>query len=288
MNDLNGILLVDKPKGLTSQQVLSKIKNILHLRKIGHCGTLDPLSTGLLVSLVGKATKLSDYLLSDCKEYACEILIGKGSDTYDITGKILDTKKVDVITNIDDVLSSFLGSTKQIPPMYSGIKQNGMKLYQLARLGLNVARKARDIEIKEIKRTSPLIYENGGCRFTFNATVSKGTYIRSLCCDIGKKLGYPALMVNLKRLSSGAFSLDDAYNLADIENGNFKLRDALSCVKPDLIHEINKDVYLDVLNGRRIKIKSGLDTVFLSYNNELVGIYQKDGKEYKAKRVWKQ
>ena len=135
MNEINGILLVDKPKGITSQSLLTKIKKQLQVKKIGHAGTLDPLATGLMVVLLGSATKLSDYLLNNEKEYQCEILIGKSSNTEDITGSIVDSKEVKRITDVEKVLNSLIGTLKQVPPMYSSIHHNGIKLYELARQG---------------------------------------------------------------------------------------------------------------------------------------------------------
>ena len=294
MDSVNGIILVNKPKGWTSQDVLSKLKKHFHVDRIGHAGTLDPLATGLLVVLLGSSTKLSDYLLSDEKEYECEILIGKSSDTEDITGTIIDTKDVTApIENIDEVLNKLIGTLEQAPPMYSSVRYNGRKLYELARDGIVVERKKRNIEVRKIKKIKELQYENNECRFTFNASVSKGTYRRTLCVEIGNRVGYPALMSGLKRIKSGKFHLENSYELSDILDDKYQILSNYSAIEgKDNIVVINEFIYNRVLNGMKIRVESNYEIIFLVHNNELVGIYEKDSsytdtnKSYKAKRVW--
>lgn len=294
MDNVNGIILVNKPKDWTSQDVLSKLKKHFHVDRIGHAGTLDPLATGLLVVLLGKYTKLSDYLLSDEKEYECEILIGKSSDTEDITGTILETKEVKLIENIDSVLNDLIGTLEQEPPMYSSVRYNGRKLYELARDGIVVERTKRTIEVRSINRTSKLKYEDGCCKFKFKTSVSKGTYIRTLCVEIGNRLGYPALMSELKRIKSGKFHLENSYELSQILENDYQILSGYDAISDkENIIEINDYLYNRVLNGMKIRINANYDFIFLTHNNELVGIYEKDqsysedNKSYKAKRVWK-
>lgn len=294
MDQINGIILVDKPKDWTSQDVLSKLKRYFHVDKIGHAGTLDPLATGLLVVLLGPSTKLSDYLLSDEKEYECEILIGKSTDTEDITGTILEEKYVNEhFDNIDEILNSLVGTLEQEPPMYSSVRYNGRKLYEWARDGVVVERNKRIIEVREIIRTTELTYDDNCCKFKFRTSVSKGTYIRTLCVEIGKRLGYPALMSDLKRVKSGKFNISESKKLDEILNGNYEILSNIKAIEEKKnIYFLNEYLYNRVLHGMKIRINVDYEYVYLVYNNELVGIYEKDqsysedNKSYKAKRVW--
>lgn len=287
MNEINGILLVDKPKGITSQTLLTKIKKQLHIKKIGHAGTLDPLATGLMVVLLGSATKLSDYLLNNEKQYQCEILIGKSSDTEDITGNIISIKEVKEINDVESVLNSLIGNLNQVPPMYSSIHHNGVKLYELARQGIEVERESRLIEVKNIKLISDVVYKEQCAFFSYLTTVSKGTYIRTLCTEIGNRLGYPALMNELRRVKSGKFSIEDANTLDDIENNNYHIISNYDAMKDKNIIEVDEKTYLDIMNGKMISLYSREQIVFLGYHHNLVAVYEKKGKNiYKAKRVW--
>lgn len=287
MNEINGILLVDKPKGITSQSLLTKIKKQLKIKKIGHAGTLDPLATGLMVVLLGSATKLSDYLLNNEKEYQCEILIGKSSDTEDITGKIIDSQEVTKIMDVETVLDSLIGTLKQVPPMYSSIHHNGIKLYELARQGIEVEREARTIEVKNIKLISDVIYKDRCAYFSYLTTVSKGTYIRTLCTEIGNRLGYPALMNELRRVKSGKFTINDAYTINDIIDNNYHVVSNYEAMKDKNIIEVDEMMYHNIMNGKMIKLDCEQAIVFLGYQNELLAIYEQVEKNiYKAKRVW--
>ena len=293
MDNVNGIILVNKPKGWTSQDVLSKLKRHFHVDRIGHAGTLDPLATGLLVVLLGSSTKLSDYLLSDEKEYECEILIGKASDTEDITGTILAEKPVEKIENIDEILSGLVGVLEQEPPMYSSVRYNGRKLYELARDGIVVERNKRTIEVRSINRINDVEYVDDTCKFKFNSSVSKGTYIRTLCVEIGLRAGYPALMSELKRIKSGKFHLANAYELSEVLDNKYEILSNFKAIEDkENIVTINEFLYNRVLHGMKIRVDSNYDSIYLVYNNELVGIYEKDSsysdtnKSYRAKRVW--
>lgn len=293
MDQINGIILVNKPKGWTSQDVLSKLKRYFHVDKIGHAGTLDPLATGLLVVLLGASTKLSDYLLSDEKEYECEILIGKATDTEDITGEILEEKEVKKIENIDSILNNLIGTLEQEPPMYSSVRYNGRKLYEWARDGVIVERNKRIIEVRSINRISDLNYSNNECKFSFRTSVSKGTYIRTLCVEIGLRTGYPASMSELKRIKSGKFRLENSFELTEILDGKYEILSNYSAISDkDNIVEINEYIYNRVLHGMKIRVNSDYDYIYLIHKDELVGIYEKDpsyssnNKSYRAKRVW--
>lgn len=188
---MNGLEIVDKPIKKTSFDIVREIRKKYNIKQVGHIGTLDPMATGVLVILVGGATKLSDYLMEHDKEYIATVYLGKKKDTGDSEGDTIERKDVpkDIsVEKIKEVLQSFLGKSKQIPPMYSAIKVDGKKLYNLARQGIEVKRKERDIEITEIELLEALDKNNIN-EITFRVVCSKGTYIRVLCEDIAEKLG---------------------------------------------------------------------------------------------------
>lgn len=286
---MDGILLINKEKGITSHSAISKVKRILNLKKIGHAGTLDPLATGLLVVMVNGATKLSNYLMAAKKEYLAEIIIGVSTDTLDSEGKILEIKKVESSLDIDGTLKSFLGKGTQIPPMYSAIKQDGKKLYQLARSGIEVERKSREIEIEEITRVSEISNENGLLSFSFRVVASKGTYIRTLCEDIGKRLGYPAHMSNLIRTKIGSLDIINSYTIAEIENGNFKyisMEDAMA-EYPRI--DADDKLYKLIINGAKLEndmVNSDQELIVFTYLGKLIGIYRNIDGKFRAERVW--
>lgn len=210
---MNGILLVDKPKGFTSHDVVAKLRGILHERRIGHSGTLDPMATGLLVVFVGRATRAVEFAESHEKEYIAGIRTGISTDTLDITGTVLSTCDRAVQTEaFASVLPAFLGEQEQLPPMYSAIKIEGKKLCDLARKGVEVERKPRKIWIREIEL---LGRENGD--FLLRIVCSKGTYIRTFADDVGQKLGTGAALSALRRTRAGTFSVANAYTLAEIQ-----------------------------------------------------------------------
>lgn len=188
---MNGLEIVDKPIKKTSFDIIREIRKKYNIKQVGHIGTLDPMATGVLVILVGGATKLSDYLMEHDKEYVATVYLGEKKDTGDSEGDTIERKDVpkDIsVEKIKEVLQSFLGKSKQIPPMYSAIKVDGKKLYNLARQGIEVERKERDIEITEIELLEALDKNNIN-EIKFRVVCSKGTYIRVLCEDIAEKLG---------------------------------------------------------------------------------------------------
>lgn len=213
----NGIINVYKEKGFTSHDVVAKLRGILKQKKIGHTGTLDPEAEGVLPVCLGKATKLCELLTDKDKTYEACLRLGIQTDTQDMTGKIQKEAKVSVLEDeVTNVILSFLGEYHQIPPMYSALKVNGKKLYEYAREGIEVERKPRkvtiySIEIKKIELP----------RVWFSVSCSKGTYIRTLCNDIGEKLGCFGCMETLKRTKASVFSISDSLKLSEIE----KLRD---------------------------------------------------------------
>lgn len=216
---MNGILLIDKPSGMTSHGVVARARRILGERKIGHAGTLDPLATGVLVLLVGRATKLSDFLLNKEKCYRAGILLGCETDTYDTEGTVLHRCEPQVSREqLCAVLEQFTGVQQQLPPMYSAVKQNGKKLYELARAGQEVVRQPREITVH---RLSLLSYD--GVRAEAEISCSKGTYIRTLAHDMGQALGCGACLDSLRRTASGAFTAEQAVDLEALEAGAYSL-----------------------------------------------------------------
>ncbi len=212
---INGVINVYKEAGFTSFDVVAKLRSILKQKKIGHTGTLDPDATGVLPVCLGNATKLCDMLTDKNKTYEAVMLLGKQTDTGDVSGNTISKADVSLSkAQIREAIMSFVGDYEQIPPMYSALKVNGKKLYQLARQGITVERKARPVKILDIE-ISKIDLENN--RVTFRVTCSKGTYIRTLCEDIGEKLFCPACMESLKRTRVSCFDIADAITLSEIE-----------------------------------------------------------------------
>lgn len=212
-----GFLNINKPAGWTSHDVVAKVRRFLRqetgLKKVGHAGTLDPMATGVLLLCIGDATRLSDYVMHGIKQYRAIVQFGETTDTYDAEGEILKTRDATHLTeqHILDILPQFTGQLAQIPPMYSAIKQNGKKLYELAREGKEVVRPPRDITIHQLE----LIDSDPPC-FTLDVTCSAGTYIRSLAYDMGNALETGAHLAGLIRTRSGTFSLDEAVSIETV------------------------------------------------------------------------
>ena len=210
---LDGILIGKKPSGITSHDVVDFIRRKFNIKRVGHAGTLDPMATGVLVMLLGKATKLSNTFTSDDKVYVAKVFFGKKTDTQDSQGKVIEETNIESldIEAIKKALDNFKGETEQIPPMVSAIKYKGKKLYQLARAGEIVKREPRKITISSIE-----ILDFNFPEMTFRVRCSKGTYVRTLCEDIGKSLGVPSHMSSLVRSASGDLLLDDSKSLVDV------------------------------------------------------------------------
>ena len=232
---MNGILLVDKPSGWTSNDVVCKMKGVLHERRTGHSGTLDPMATGLLPLFIGKATKAVEFAENDIKKYIAGISFGIVTDTQDISGNIISEQKC-IVTEQEflSAAEAFTGELEQIPPMYSALKQNGNRLYDLARQGIEVARKPRIINIGSIELISAI--DNG---FIFSVVCSAGTYIRTLCHDIGHYLGCGACLSSLRRIRCGGFSIDNAYKLDRIiemaeTKEELSVKDSPSLYRPEI------------------------------------------------------
>lgn len=214
-NNISGMILFDKPKGITSFKAVHKIRKILNVKKAGHCGTLDPAATGLLLILVGKATKLQDRFMKQDKVYLSSFLLGTVTDSGDMDGNVLEEKEVkDVnIEKIENAVNLFKGEIEQIPPMFSALKHKGQKLYELARKGITVERKPRKVTIHDIEIKS--FIDN---ILEIRVSCSSGTYIRTLAEDIGKVLGCGATVSELRREKIGDFSVNDALKSDELES----------------------------------------------------------------------
>ncbi len=207
-----GILIVDKPADWTSQDVVSKLRGVFHEKRIGHGGTLDPMATGVLPIFVGRATRAVEFFESAEKEYIAGLRLGVVTDTQDTTGTVLAQAPVTVTREeVAAALSAFLGAQQQLPPMYSAVKIGGQKLYELARKGREVARKPRDIVLHQLE-----LLDGAGEHYTFRVRCSKGTYVRTLCHDLGQKLGCGGCMESLRRTAAGCYTLDQAVPLAEV------------------------------------------------------------------------
>lgn len=267
MFTIDGLILINKPKGWTSHDVVNKLRNILHQKKIGHTGTLDPLATGVLPVLLGNATKLSKYLIEHDKTYIAVIKLGTKTNTGDEEGKIIENKAVDinVLENnyVKDVLNSFIGKQKQKPPIYSAIKINGKKLYEYARNNESVEIPERDIEVYEAEL---LELDKDKLEIKVQLSVSKGTYIRKLCEDISEKLGTVGYMKKLERIRVDKYYIKDSVDLEYIKENIDKINDL--CISIENIFSGNNKITLS-----KDKLKHFLNGVMLTQLCE-DGIYR--------------
>lgn len=274
---MDQLLVVNKPEGFTSRDVVNKLSKILNTKKIGHTGTLDPIATGVLVCLTGKYTKLVDLLTALDKEYVAEIKLGIKTDTGDVTGNVIDTSNKVILKNdILDVIKKFPKEYLQTVPKYSAVKINGKKLYEYARENIDIELPKREVNIYNLE----LISFNDDI-IKIKTKVSKGTYIRSLIEDICEMLGTVGCMKSLVRTHQGIFGIDEAYTLDDIQNNNFigkNIHEFLDypCIN---VEECNLKT---VLNGGKISnIYNIKDKVIMMYNNKDLAIYEVDGETLK-------
>ncbi|WP_228097509.1 tRNA pseudouridine(55) synthase TruB [Mammaliicoccus sciuri] len=302
---MDGILAIHKEVGMTSHDVVFKLRKILKTKKVGHTGTLDPEVSGVLPICVGKATRVSDYVMESGKSYRAEVTIGMSTTTEDQTGEIVDQKRVD--QNLWDkaeiiaTLKQLEGDIEQIPPMYSAVKVNGKKLYEYARQNIEVERPVRRVHINSIDLISDIIYENDTCKFEIEVECGKGTYIRTLATQIGALLNYPAHMSHLIRLKSGSFSLEQAIKLDDLREivEQDKLQDVILPLEYGLngltkitVHD--KNIVTRIQNGQKIE-KSLIDEskhdgeFVVWYKDKAIAImdtYDKNETLYKPKKVF--
>lgn len=289
----DGIININKPEGMTSHDVVNAIRRKIKGTKVGHTGTLDPMAAGVLPVCLGQATRITEYMQSDDKKYRCEMTLGIESDTQDIWGTIIDTRPVNVEKEaILEAFKSFRGTIFQTPPIYSAIKVNGKKLYEYARKGQTVEIKSRQVEIYDI---SVLNIEKD--KVLFDVSCSKGTYIRTLCHDIGGILGCGAVMSKLMRTKSGRFTIEDAIAFEDLDNLDisqyiFPIDYPLQHMGSAKIHD--EEVYRKVINGCPLTEdvfdidKMGNELYKIYYNEKFIAIGQYNSKEkiIKLKKVF--
>lgn len=271
----NGVLLIDKPAGFTSRDIVNQVGKIFHTKKIGHTGTLDPMATGVLILCVGSYTKLVDNLTSKNKEYIAVMQLGLLTDTLDTTGKTLKEESVNISKDqIYAAFKNFPREYNQEVPSYSAVKINGKKLYEYAREGVSVALPKRMVSIYSLEILS---IDNN--EITFKTCVSKGTYIRSLIRDLGTSLKTYASMRSLRRVSQGAFAIDKCLKISDItENTSLLTLDDLF----NYPHfSLNDTEYQKVLNGNKLFLDSDSLYLLLTYQNKTIALYMKDGDTYR-------
>lgn len=287
---IDGILCVDKPKGITSRDVVNIVCKKLNTKKVGHTGTLDPLATGVLILGVNEGTKLIEILTSDNKEYEALVRLGYETDTLDIEGTIVNESFCKNITNelIDNCLQKFNCEYEQEVPKYSAVKVNGKKLYEYARNNISITLPRRLVKIYSLKRTSDVIYNQNVVEFRISCCVSKGTYIRSLIRDIGRELGTYATMAELRRTRQGNILLSDCFSINDIEHDSYKLKSMNECI--DNFDKIvpSEDLLKKIINGSIIDNIYNNETVaFVTKQGNLLAIYKIYDKDISKMKPWK-
>ncbi|WP_026015769.1 tRNA pseudouridine(55) synthase TruB [Clostridium beijerinckii] len=289
---MNGVLNIFKNKGMTSFDVVRKIKFLANEKKVGHTGTLDPEATGVLPVCLGKATKTIDYIMNSNKVYEVKFLLGVKTTTYDLEGEILEKNEIDHIKSdeVSEVALSFIGEYDQVPPMYSALKKNGVRLYELARKGIEVEREARKVRISNIsdlKIELPYVYMKVAC--------SKGTYIRSLCYDIGEKLKVGAAMAELNRSETSIFKQSDSVNIDDLTKENIQdyimtIEDALSFYPKITVKSTFTKLLINgvkVFDKRLTNEKREKNVLYRVYDSEgiFIGIGKQDDDGFKIEKL---
>ena len=272
---MNGILVVNKPYGYTSRDVVNIVSKKFNTKKVGHTGTLDPIATGVLVLPIGRALKIAELLTSEKKEYIAKVILGYETNTLDITGTEIKRNKPNCTKEeIEAVLKGFIGKSNQQVPMYSAVKVRGKKLYEYARQGIEVTPPSKEIEIYSIELVGDPLYLEDIIEFTIKCHVSKGTYIRSLIRDISYKLNTYGTMKELNRIGQGNFEINQSYTLEDIENGNYKLlsiKEALPNIK---ITKVDDNLLNKIKNGMVIDSFFEEDiSLIVDKNDKEIAIY---------------
>lgn len=276
---MNGVIVVNKEKGMTSFDVVHEIKKIFHTKKVGHTGTLDPLAEGVLIVCIGNATKIVELLTANDKEYIAEAKLGIKTDTLDTEGEIIDRKDFN-IELLEDTINSYKKTYLQEVPIYSAVKVNGKKLYEYARKGIEVELPKKEVTIKEIELLS-----SNNDSFKFRCLVTKGCYIRSLINDIATSMNTYATMTSLVRTKQGKTTINDAYTLDDIRNNNYKLytiNEVLDYPVIEVDEILEKKISNGVIINNIFNIKDKV--IFKNKKNKLLGIYELDNNKLK---VWK-
>lgn len=272
---MQGLIILDKPAGMTSFSAVANVKRIFSEKRVGHTGTLDPMATGALPILLGRATRLCELMLHADKRYTAEILLGKTTDTLDITGETLTETECDIsLLDFDKACNNFRGEISQVPPMYSALKKDGVRLYDLARQGIEVEREARIVTIKELN----ILSQTDKNRFTVDVLCSKGTYIRSLAADIGEYLGVGATLTSLRRTQTANYTADMTVTLDQLaENPTVYLKEADSVVDylPKVTiseNQTNRFLHGGELFCSRLRLETE------PKNGEMIRVYGFDGK----------
>ena len=282
MNNYNGILIVNKPSGITSRDVVNIVGKTLNTKKVGHTGTLDPMATGVLVLCIGNALKVCELITANDKEYIAKVILGIETETLDTTSPIINTKKTNITKEeIEKILNSFKGSYLQEVPKYSAVKINGKKLYEYAREGKEIELPKKMVTIYDIQLISDITYYNDTTSFYIKTTVSKGTYIRSLIRDIGYKLNTYGCMDSLERTRQGIFNIDNSYTLEEIKNNNYKLLSIEESLPNIPLVEVDNKTLFKIRNGVKLKKFFTGDMAIIKDKNKVVAIYKNDLNESK-------
>ena len=282
MNNYNGILIVNKPSGITSRDVVNIVGKTLNTKKVGHTGTLDPMATGVLVLCLGNALKVCEIITANDKEYIAKVILGIETETLDTTSPIINTKKTNITKEeIEKVLNSFKGSYLQEVPKYSAVKINGKKLYEYAREGKEIELPKKMVTIYDIQLVSDITYYNDTTSFYIKTTVSKGTYIRSLIRDIGYKLNTYGCMDSLERTRQGIFNIDNSYTLEEIKNNNYKLLSIEESLPNIPLVQVDNKTLFKIRNGVKLKKFFTGDMAIIKDKNKVVAIYKNDLNESK-------
>ena len=289
---MQGMILLDKPEGMTSFSAVSAVKRIFGEKRVGHTGTLDPMATGVLPILLGRATRLCELMLTADKRYTAEVLIGVETDTLDITGNVISETDCDVsVAEFESVCSRFIGEYEQVPPMFSALKKDGVRLYDLARQGVEIEREARLVNIKKLD----IIEKSGKNKFIIDVICSKGTYIRSLADDLGKALGVGATLTMLRRTETAGYTADMCVTLDELkENPQKYLREADSVVSYCPAVNVTDNQTRRFLNGGELflerinfdtEVSDGDLIRVYSFDNKFLGLGLVDGELLKIKCI---
>lgn len=282
---INGLLVVDKEKDMTSRDVVNEVSKIFKTKKVGHTGTLDPIATGVLVLTIGKATKLNELITATEKKYQVEAILGLKTDTLDITGNVLKKENTNFTKEeITNTLNSFLGSYNQEVPIYSAVKINGKKLYEYARNKENVTLPKRVVNIKEIV-LDDINYIDDQTIIKFTCLVSKGTYIRSLVNDIAIKLNTVGTMKNLRRIKQGEYLIDKSYKLNDIRNNNYQIISIKEALKDYFTVKVDEKLKFKVINGQKLANIYNQEYV-LFVDDDVIALYKSVNNELKPYKMF--
>lgn len=297
---MDGIIGINKARGMTSHDVVFKLRKILRTKKVGHTGTLDPEVDGVLPICVGKATRISDYVMQSGKRYIAEVTLGVQTATEDAHGEIVKTVSIEAgmftETQVDEVLLRLTGSIRQVPPMYSAVKVKGRKLYEYAREGIEVERPERTVQIYELIRTSTVRFMDGKCIFNIEVACGRGTYIRTLATQIAEGLGTIGYMSDLTRTESGGFKLEDCITIDALREVPYDaIAELLKPIETGLAHmrhvAVDEPTSVKIMYGQKLRQMSPPieDETVMTYNDKVIAIFIPDDKHpglIKAKKVF--